>query len=98
MKAEEQDLIQLEIFAECESIMKSKRNDYANDDVLSNFKAVSQQIGVTPKEVILIFISTKITRLANLYKGKKPKNESIHDSIVDCINYLTLLECMEKEK
>ena len=86
-----------------EDIMKitaSKRSDYANTDVLSNFKGVStaaKALGIDigkSEQYVLFMVLLKIARLTNLLNsGKAPNNESIDDSFKDGINYFKLAYC-----
>ena len=72
--------------------MISKSNDYANEDVLSNFKLVAKLEGSTPIKDIFGHIANKVVRLGNLLgNDKSPLNESVSDSASDLINYLHLL-------
>jgi len=41
-------------------ILASKRNDYANSDVLSNFKDVASITQTTPAQVVLTLIGVKV--------------------------------------
>lgn len=86
-----------------EDIMKitaSKRSDYANTDVLSNFKGVStaaKALGIDigkSEQYALFMVLLKIVRLTNLLNsGKAPNNESIDNSFKDGINYFKLAYC-----
>lgn len=82
------------LFSECLELVKRKSADYASDaDALSNFHYTAELSGVTPPEQMLVFIAMKISRLKELISNEKtPNNESISDSIKDCINYLALLD------
>jgi hypothetical protein len=87
-------------FAEKQAdIMLKKGNDYANEDRLSNFKLVAQITGLTPEQVIMVFIATKTVRLGNLIaSGKAPNNESIEDNLLDSSNYNQLLNMIRNDK
>lgn len=79
-------------------ILFSKASDYANHDVLSNFKKVANVLDITPQQYCVQMITTKIVRLANLIGSNKlPKHESIQDSIHDLRNYAFLLGCILEE-
>ena len=78
-----------------------KTKDYATEDVLSNFKRVSQMIKIlgvdptVPHGMACVYILLKMDRFCNLVfrqKGIQPKNESVQDTIDDWKNYLDLLE------
>jgi len=91
MNLEEQIRIAKDITKECDGIMLSKGNDYANKDRLSNFKLVSQITGLTVSKVIEVFMATKVVRLGNLSNSdSEPNHESIRDNKIDLINYARL--------
>lgn len=94
MTREEQLKIYEEVNSKLTKLSKSKGEDYAGEDVLSNFKNLadackSLQIDITtPVGVSLFFQIHKIARIANLLKsGNNPNNEGIEDSFIDLINY-----------
>ena len=87
--------VYFEIFVETQkSILLKKSQDYANKDVLSNFKLAGNICGISPEKNCLSLIATKVARLGVLLNGKTPKNESIKDSILDLANYTVLLNML----
>lgn len=75
------------------SILLAKGNDYANEDVLSNFKLAGAIVGKDAVSNCLNFIGTKVVRLGNLLgNNKNPKNESVRDTLFDLANYCVLLD------
>src|SRR5690606_653200 len=94
MTREEQLKIYEEVNSKLTKLSKSKGEDYAGEDVLSNFKNLADackalQIDITtPVGVSLFFQVHKISRISNLLQsGKIPNNEGIDDSFLDDINY-----------
>ncbi len=83
----------------CINIMIAKSKDYAKDhNPFANFDAC-EQFGVTREKGILIRISDKISRIGNLLdKEAHVKDESIHDTINDAINYLNIISISLTEK
>ena len=86
-------------------VLRSKGEDYAGEDVLSNFKQVSQaakalNINVDePTNYALFMCILKIARLSNLINNNKvPNNEGIEDSFIDLIGYAKLAYCNFKDK
>ena len=83
-------------------LFRLKTKDYANEDVLSNFKRMSTLIStllrkeITPSDMAMILVCLKMDRLQNL-KGRSPENESVKDTWLDLINYLSLYFALEKE-
>jgi len=85
-------------------VIQSKGADYGNDDVLSNFKQVSQVIKIlkidatTPEGYSMLLVILKICRISTLKDGNKiPNNESLLDSYEDLINYCKLAYLNEIE-
>lgn len=82
-------------------VITSKSGDYANADVLSNFKLAGGICGLTPQQNCLSLIATKVARLGVLLKTKvegeekrNPLHESIRDSVLDLANYSLLLDML----
>ena len=105
MTPEKQIEIYTEIHNKIVEITKSKRADYANTDVLSNFKGVAEaakSLGINigdPAQYALFMVLLKIARITNLINAQKePNNESIDDSFIDGINYMKLSYCCYKDK
>ena len=98
MTREEQTKLLGEFYAEKKNVLKLKSEDYANEDVLSNFKSAGANCGISAELQCLSLIATKIARLGNLFSGKKPNNESVSDSILDLSNYTDLLYCLVNEQ
>jgi hypothetical protein len=97
MTRETQSQLLGEFYAEKKNILKLKGEDYANEDVLSNFKTAGANCGISAEQQCLSLIATKVARLGNLLSGKTPNNESISDSILDLSNYTDLLYCLVNE-
>lgn len=79
------------------TIIKNKGNDYATEDVLSNFKRLSKaskELNINTQTNVgfaLFMTLMKIDRVSNLLNSEKtPANESVNDSFEDGINYLKL--------
>lgn len=79
-------------------LMASKGQDYANEDILANFKRMSilcDTIGINPArspvDCALFLTLLKLDRWCNLRaKGATPKNESVKDTVADLHNYVDL--------
>lgn len=104
MTAEREIQLIEEIDGKMLDIIKLKRNDYATDDVLSNFKRISEAARVlnldvqTPVGYASFMVLLKLDRINNLLtSGKEPSNESVDDSFFDGINYLKLAYACFKE-
>ena len=81
------------------NLIQSKGNDYADsEDVLKNFKAVSEICKIlnidsrTQYGTHLFYIVLKLQRAANLLQeGKTAQNESVEDTLIDLRTYTGLL-------
>ena len=82
-------------------IMEAKNADYANDaNPFSNFKLVEDLWIVSLEKGILVRMSDKMSRIANLLENKeaKVKDESIRDTLLDLANYSIILSLFLNEK
>jgi uncharacterized protein YajQ (UPF0234 family) len=102
--AKRQDLL----FDKCKSLVKMKGADYNREqqqsgDTLFNMR-VSKLLGITDTTTqgVLTRLSDKFMRLISLTKNPKVqaqvKDESVRDTIVDAINYLTYLSLFYDEE
>ena len=82
-----------------------KAQDYASEDVLSNFKRVSSaasELGIdvqTPYGYALFMVLMKLDRFNNIVgHGGIPANEGLEDTILDLHNYVDLAyACLVEE-
>lgn len=89
------------LFEEQKRILKRKSNDYAGEDLLSNFRLAGMIVNQTSKHPDAInclnLIGTKVARLGQLLNSEKTaENESIQDSVVDLANYAAILHMILK--
>lgn len=88
------------------TLLIDKSADYAGEDVLSNFKRMSQMsklLRIDPArsatDAAWFLALLKFDRLTNLAaKGVEPKNESVKDSYHDFHNYLDLAQACSVDK
>lgn len=87
------------------AILSTKGSDYADEDVLKNFKQVAQICSIlnidarTIYGTHLFYIIIKVQRICNLLNsGKTAKHESVRDSIIDLRNYISLMNCSLEEE
>lgn len=99
MNISKQKILFNEFVEKQRSLLESKGHDYANEDVLSNFKKVGAVTGNGATGAVLNLIATKVVRLANLLeKGADGKHESLEDTLVDLSNYSFLASCILNER
>ncbi len=78
------------LITEIQALHESKNHDYAADtDPLSNLRRC-QAFGVEPWRGVLVRLTDKWSRLEQLASGKKPKHESLRDSLMDNAVYSLL--------
>ena len=91
-------------------VLNKKSYDYADDDLLSNFKrnsAIARMFRIDFSKdyhAALLMVLMKWDRLQNLMsQGRIPKNEGIEDTLIDGLNYSILMsacitEMLDEEK
>jgi len=90
------------ILDEMRELHDKKSSDYASDSNLySNFEFAAHlvsQFSDPVDQVFVCLIGIKIARLGQLLSGKKPKNESVEDSLRDLPTYCTIWASYHKDK
>jgi len=77
---------------ELKIIHDKKSQDYANDNVFSNFEFAAEVAKCSVDQAFLVLIGVKIARLHELVLSeKKPNNESVMDTFYDLTNYCAIL-------
>ncbi|AIY89919.1 nucleotide modification associated domain-containing protein [Geoglobus acetivorans] len=82
-----------QIFTECLEIARKKNRDYAgNRSPFHNFE-LCERLGICSlEEGILVRMTDKMSRIANLLKKEADvRDESIEDTLKDLINYSAIL-------
>jgi hypothetical protein len=81
-----------QILDEMLELHERKSSDYAQDaNVYSNFERCARDAGISVDKVFRVFKSVKLARLDELMdSGKKAKNESIEDTLLDDCVYSVL--------
>lgn len=78
------------LIAEIVRLHNSKSEDYAHaDDPLQNLRRAAA-FGVPPWKGVLIRLSDKWARIEQLSSGKRPRHESMRDSLLDNAIYSLL--------
>jgi len=83
-----------------QNTLRRKGSDYSgNTDTFSSFKTTSSLSNVPTEKVIFTRIADKMSRIGNILDTEnKVKDETVEDTIVDCIGYLVLLKSYLHEK
>jgi hypothetical protein len=94
----EMENVLTECFTDCLDIVQKKNADYAGDEnPFKNFEMAEKNLNVQTEKGILVRISDKLSRVANLIdKDAQVKDEAVEDTIKDAINYFAILYCYRK--
>ena len=82
------------------AIVLAKRPEYTegNEDVLNNFKVVAKELGVSPKQVWYVYFRKHVSSIGQYCADpKRQMSEPIEGRICDAMNYLELLNALDKE-
>ncbi len=87
------DLVENEIIPTVTDINKKGRAEYANDikNVFANFDRVASLVGISPKQVALVYFLKHTDGICSYVEHNKPQRDSIRGRITDAIVYLMLL-------
>ena len=88
------------ILEEARELVERKNNDYAGEkDFLANFR-MAEMMGLNPSTGVLLRISDKFARICQLVqKEANVPEESIHDTLIDLMNYSALMIlCLKDEE
>jgi hypothetical protein len=80
-----------------------KRIEYCNgnqyNDVHTNFKVISSKLGLTPMQVLSVYLNKHIESLSSFFKtGNTYSDETIESRVSDIINYLLLAMSMKADE
>jgi hypothetical protein len=76
----------------------TKGKEYAQgDDRLDNFKRFAKEIGITPEQVLWVYLKKHLDSIAYYVKYGKLESESLESRILDARVYLSLLLGLERE-
>lgn len=101
MNLHEFDELRARLNAERETIVFAKRPEYTEGktDVLSNFKQVAEELGISPLDVWYVYFRKHISSIVTYVKNPDVVlSEPIFGRIKDAMNYLELLAALAKEK
>lgn len=77
-----------------------KSGEYAADtDKLANFREASRRLGITPEQVLLVYLDKHYSAIANFIRDRsanrtRPRSEPIEGRIHDAMVYLLLLKAL----
>jgi lysyl-tRNA synthetase class I len=81
------------------SILETKGKDYTmeNEDRLYNFKLVAELVGITPKQVLMVYWLKHVLSILSHSKGLQ-ETEPIEQRIADVRNYMLLYRGLDTEE
>jgi len=98
MSLQERQKITKELFDWCLEVLERKGKDYLNgESANSQFKNLSEQLGISVTQVWAVLFSKHITAIMNYVKNGQTESEPIESRILDAINYLAILNAIIKE-
>jgi hypothetical protein len=88
---------------ELRNLLKVKGGEYANEDVLANFKRGAALVGVNPLTCLFIYMSKHYDAVATYVKDKqtgqdRPRSEPILGRLDDLMNYAVLAKALIAEE
>lgn len=80
-------------------LLENKGKEYAHaDDRLANFKRIGTLLGLKPAQVCLVYFHKHLDGIVSFVNsGEIYSGESLHERIVDAVNYLILLHAILDE-
>lgn len=104
MTVEERNRIFDILIAKAREMFIQKGNAYSgiDNDSLSNFKSTAKRIGLSPFEVLYVFMDKHYLSISNAIRNMEgdipvEKTENLEGRIIDLINYLVLLYCLKED-
>lgn len=87
------------VFEECRELRGAGQAEYAHRDqeAFANFKRVAERIGMTPEQVLLVYLEKHIDGIHAWAQGHRSQREDIRGRINDVIVYSCLLRGMVEE-
>ena len=84
----------------CFSLLQTKGTEYSRgeEDVNSNFKRLSEELGIESKQVLYIYLKKHLDAISYYIKTNEVKSEPIEGRIADAINYLLILASLISEE
>lgn len=94
MTIQDANTLHQRLFDDALEIVQAKRIDYSGKvDPFANFR-LSQFWGISSWRGAAIRMMDKISRLKNLFENKgvgEVKDESVRDTVLDCLNYIVIM-------
>jgi len=87
-----------DLLGKAEELRIKKGNDYSGMvDVNSNFKRLGERLGLSPMQILWVYLVKHLDAIETFIKDGKVKSEPIEGRIIDAVNYLLILNSLIKE-
>jgi hypothetical protein len=89
-----------DVLRRCIDIMSTKGVDYkgGSEDRLNNFRQAAIDLGITMREVAYIYMWKHLAAIKSYCRTGEVKAEGLREHICDTINYLLILDKIEKDQ
>jgi hypothetical protein len=86
-------------FEAVRALNQNKGRDYSGDaDALSNFKRHATSLGLTPEQVLYVYLAKHWDAITSYVKNGQVESEPVDGRIDDAITYLLLLKGLVSEQ
>ena len=76
----------------------TKAREYTQGDRLDNFKRLAKELGITPQQVLWVYLKKHLDSIASYVRTQKVLSEPIQGRIMDARVYLSLLRGLIEEE
>jgi hypothetical protein len=84
------------LLKEAKQVRETKGYDYSGlEDVNRNFKEGAKRLGMTPEQILGVYLDKHLDSIHTFIKDGDVKSEPIRTRIVDAINYLLILPTLK---
>ena len=98
MNAKDYQVMRGKFLTETLELSDRKRIEYTegnhHENVLWNFENIAKTLGLSPMQVLSVYLLKHTSSVFNYFKDGKEYSEGIEGRIMDIINYLLLLVAM----
>lgn len=99
MTSDEREVYFEEILKEAKELRIKKGSDYSGvEDSNRNFKEAAKRLGITPEQVLSVYLDKHLDAIHTFIKDGVVKSEPIVGRVQDAINYLLIFLSLVWEK
>lgn len=102
MNSQQREQIAKDLVEDCMNVMSSKGIEYSGkEDVLANFKNCAKALGLTPLQVLIVFMQKHYDSIISAVKANPDcpidGSEPFDSRLIDLVNYVIMLKCLRDE-